>query len=231
MRTFTARLTIAAATLAMSTQAALAQGTPVDQCAAANAGNCTASALSQQIELSRPEPLRNSAYISQVGDANSALIVQKSTRQSARIVQDGEANAATVTQSGDGTVQFELEQTGRSNSFSSRQEAASAGSNVATVAQEGDNNVILLDQSAAAGDLNGAILAQDGNGNEMQLEQSGSDNRAELVQFGDNNTMTATQNGSANQLRWVQNGNGLSDLQIVQSGSQAMSITQSNGGT
>jgi hypothetical protein len=29
----------------------------------------------------------------------------------------------------------------------------------------------------------------------------------------------------------VQNGSGLSDLQIVQSGNQAMSITQSNGGT
>lgn len=65
----------------------------------------------------------------------------------------------------------------------------------------------------------------------MKLDQSGSDNRAELVQLGDNNAMTATQNGSANQLRWVQDGNGLSDLQVVQSGSQAMSITQSNGGS
>lgn len=230
MRTTSAGLAIAAL-MVLGAQTAFAQTAPADPCAGANGAICTAGALSAPIELARPIPLRTSAYIAQIGDANTASITQNGSQQFARIGQDGDRQSARVTQDGAGTAYLEIDQAGLLNTFVSNQNSAHGGGNVAVVAQQGEGNAILLDQSATAGSVNTAMLAQQGNGNQMQLGQNGSDNRAELVQLGDNNTMTATQNGSANQLRWVQNGNGLSDLQIVQSGNQAMSITQSNGGT
>ncbi|WP_152414448.1 hypothetical protein [Blastomonas sp. AAP53] len=228
MRTHLARTAIAATALAFGSPAVHAQNNP---CAEGAGGGCTTAALSQPIELSKPEPVRSSAYISQIGEANSATITQDSTRQAASILQDGTRQAASAIQSGDGTAYLEIDQAGLLNTIVVRQSADVGGGNIAVAAQEGQANAILLDQSATAGSLNTAMLAQQGIGNRMQLDQAGSDNRAELLQLGDSNTMTATQNGSANQLRWVQNGSGLSDLQIVQSGNQAMSITQTNGGT
>jgi minor curlin subunit len=230
MRTYSAGLAIAAAALALGAQAGHAQGSFANPCSASNGGSCTAGSP-QLSEVSKPEPLRSSAYIAQVGDGNAATINQNSTRQVARIVQNGDASSASATQTGDGTAYLEIDQAGLMNSVVVRQSADLGAGNIAVVAQQGEGNAILLDQSGIAGSVNTAMLAQQGSGNQMQLGQDGADNRAELVQFGDNNAMTATQNGSANQLRWVQNGSGLSDLQIVQSGGQAMSITQSNGGS
>ncbi|PXW73003.1 hypothetical protein C7451_111125 [Blastomonas natatoria] len=230
MRTHSARLAIAAM-MVLGAQTVQAQTGPVDPCAGATGGSCTTGALSQPIELVRTAPVRNSAFISQIGDGHSASITQSSTRQSASIVQRGDSQSANVSQNGAGSAVLEIDQAGLLNSFVSTQGAADGGGNIAVAAQDGQENAILLDQSATAGSVNTAMLAQQGNGNQMQLGQNGSDNRAELVQLGDNNAMTATQNGSANQLRWVQNGSGLSDLQIVQSGNQAMSITQTNGGS
>ncbi len=230
MRTHSARLAIAAM-MVLGAQTVQAQSSPADPCAGSTGGACTTAAPAQPIELARPTPLRTSAYIAQIGDANTASITQNSTRQFARIGQDGDNNSALVKQTGPGTAFLEIDQAGLLNTFVSNQRAQDGGGNIAVVAQQGESNIILLDQTASAGSVNTAMLAQQGSGNQIQLGQNGSDNRAELVQQGDNNAMTATQNGSANQLRWVQNGSGLSDLQIVQSGNQAMSITQSNGGT
>lgn len=230
MRTHSARLAIAAM-MVLGAQTVQAQTGPVDPCAGATGGSCTTGALSQPVELSRPAPLRTSAFVAQIGDNNTASISQNGAQQFARIGQDGDNGSARVTQNGAGTAFLEIDQAGLLNSFVSTQTAADGGGNIAVAAQQGEDNAILLDQSATAGSVNTAMLAQQGNGNQMQLGQNGSDNRAELVQLGDNNAMTATQNGSANQLRWVQNGSGLSDLQIVQSGNQAMSIIQSNGGS
>lgn len=217
MRTHSARLAIAAM-MVLGAQTVQAQTGPTDPCAGAGADRCAA-------------PLRSAAYISQIGQANTAVISQDSTAQTARVKQNGGELSARVTQRGPGIAYLEIDQAGLLNTFVSTQNSADGGSNVVVAAQQGEGNAILLDQSAVAGSVNTAMLAQQGTGNQMQLGQNGSDNRAELVQLGDNNAMTATQNGSTNQLRWVQNGNGLSDLQIVQSGNQAMSITQSNGGT
>lgn len=230
MRNTLAKLSITAATCVMAAHAASAQTSVTDACAGATSGSCTSGELVQPIDISRATPLRSSAYITQIGEANSASISQTSTNQFARIAQNGDNGTATVQQRGDGTAYLEVDQAGLLNSIVVKQDAALGGGNAAVAVQNGESNAILLDQSATSGTLNGAVLAQQGTGNQMNLSQNGSDNRAELVQLGDNNAMTATQNGSANQLRWVQDGNGLSDLQIVQSGSQAMSITQSNGG-
>lgn len=231
MRNTLATLSITAAVCMMAAQSASAQTTATDPCAGSANGSCSSNAIVQPIEISRPSPLRSSAFINQIGDANSASISQTSTNQFARIAQSGDNGSANVQQRGDGTAHLEVDQGGLLNSIVVKQDAATGGGNVAVAAQNGENNAILLDQSATSGTVNGAILAQQGTGNQMNLSQNGSDNRAELVQLGDNNAMTATQNGTANQLRWVQDGNGLSDLQIVQSGSQMMSITQTNGGS
>ena len=230
MRTHSARLAIAAM-MVLGAQTVQAQTGPVYPCAGATGGSCTNTALSLQIELVTATPLRTSAYIAQIGEANTASISQDSTRQAASVEQNGDSQSARVAQMGAGTAYLEIDQAGLLNTFVSNQNSADGGGNIALVAQQGEGNAILLDQSGIAGSVNTAILAQQGTGNQLQLEQDGADNRAELVQLGDNNIMTATQNGSANQLRWVQEGSGLSDLQIVQTGNQAISITQSNGGS
>lgn len=231
MRTYIAKLSLSAAAFVMAAHGAWAQQGQGGPCDTASSGSCTTGPMTQSTDVARPAPLRTSAYISQIGDNNQASISQSASHQFARIAQNGDGNAANSRQMGDGVAYLEVDQAGLLNSIVVRQEATPGGSNLALAEQFGENNVILLDQTATAGSANGAVLAQHGAGNQMKLDQSGSDNRAELVQLGDNNAMTATQNGSDNQLRWVQDGSGLSDLQIVQSGSQAISIVQSNGGS
>jgi hypothetical protein len=214
----------------LGAQTVQAQTAPSDPCAGASAGACTAGTLSEPIELMRPVPLRTSAFIAQIGDNNTATISQNGSQQFARIGQNGDNGTARVTQEGAGTAYLEIDQAVCSQ-LHFQTECQRRRRQYRGRGPAGRGQCDLLDQSATAGSVNTAMLAQQGSGNQMQLGQNGSDNRAELVQLGDNNAMTATQNGTANQLRWVQNGNGLSDLQIVQSGNQTMSITQSNGGT
>jgi minor curlin subunit len=230
MRTCIAKLSLTAAAFVMGAHGASAQQAQSGPCDAGASGSCAAEPLTQPIDVARPAPLRTSAYITQVGNQNQASIRQSASQQFARIAQNGDGNSATARQMGEGVAYLEVDQAGLLNSIVVKQDATPGGSNVALAEQFGEDNVILLDQTATAGSPNGAVLVQNGTGNQMNLQQAGSDNRAELIQLGDNNAMTATQNGSDNQLRWVQDGNGLSDLQIVQSGSQAISITQSNGG-
>src|SRR3546814_20893503 len=62
--------------------------------------------------------------------------------------------------------------------------------------------------------------------NSLALVQDGQDNQASLTQNGDGNMMSATQTGDANRLAWTQDGNGLSDLQIQQSGGSTLQIQQ-----
>lgn len=231
MRTCITKLSLTAAAFVIGAHGAWAQQAQGGPCDADSSGSCTAGPLTQPIDVARPAPLRTSAYVIQVGDQNTASISQNASQQFARIEQNGDGHSASATQSGEGTAYLEVDQAGLLNSIVVKQEAAPGGSNIALAEQAGEDNVILLDQSATTDSVNGAIMVQNGTGNQMNLLQTGSDNRAELVQLGDNNAMTATQNGSDNQLRWVQNGSGLSDLQIVQSGSQAMTITQTNGGS
>lgn len=231
MRAPISKLTLTAVAFVMCSQVAWAQDPAANPCASSVTGTCNASTNVQPIEIARPNPVRTSAFVTQVGDENRASISQSASNQFADIAQDGEANMARVGQTGSGFAYLELDQTGLLNSAVVVQDAEVGGSNIALIEQNGENNAILLDQSATTGGMNGTILAQHGSGNQMQVQQTGSENRAELIQTGDNNAMTATQNGTANQLRWVQDGNGLSDLQIVQSGNQAISIVQSNGGS
>lgn len=230
MRNTLTKLSLMTVACVLAAHGAFAQTSAGDPCSAATSGSCTSGTSSQSITISRPEPLRTSAFVTQIGDANDASISQSSSHQFARVLQNGDNGTVRVDQQGEGIAYLEVDQAGLLNSFVVRQTAEFGGGNIVMAEQDGENNAILLDQFAAAGNLNGAVLTQQGMGNQMELNQAGSDNRAELVQTGDNNAMTATQNGSANQLRWVQDGNGLSDLQIVQSGNQAISITQSNGG-
>lgn len=231
MRRNIAKLTILVPAFVMFTHPALAQISGSDACSTATGGACNATAPSGPVVIPEPEIARSGAYISQIGDDNRAEIRQSSTRHFASIIQNGDQGSAEAHQSGDGNAYLEVDQAGLLNEIVVNQDGGSGASNTAIAAQQGEQNLIILNQSASAGDFNGALLAQQGNGNQIQLDQNGAGNRAALVQNGDNNAMTAVQNGNANQLQWIQQGSGLSDLQITQSGGQAIAITQSNGGS
>lgn len=169
-------------------------------------------------------------YISQVGASMRADIDQTNADSYVSVRQQGDSNGATLTQAGEHAQYLVVEQNGSLNNARVAQTAAPGGASAGSIEQMGDENAVILNQFAQPGSLNGAVLAQQGNGNSMQLDQNGSGNSATLAQNGDNNAMTAVQNGNANQLQWTQNGSGLSDLGITQSGGQAISVTQSNGG-
>ena len=76
-----------------------------------------------------------------------------------------------------------------------------------------------------------AAVLQSGNGNLLTLIQDGDDNQARLTQDGDDNTMTATQLDAGNRIEWMQDGDGLSDLQITQTGGASIQITETNSGS
>lgn len=168
------------------------------------------------------------AYITQIGDGNTAVVDQSSATEKARAVvhQDGEANHAEIRQSGPGGSVAELMQAGDLNSLSADQ--SGSGKNSLIAGQLGAGNRALIDQYAAGG-VNAAEIVQAGDGNQVSLGQSGSGNHAVLTQNGAGNTMSASQSGGGNRLSWTQDGNNLPDLGVSQTGAMAISIYQSNG--
>ena len=165
------------------------------------------------------------AYVAQVGDGQVARIEQASLSARAEIRQEGSRNEAGIVQSGAGAASAVVRQAGTLNRAGVTQ--SGAGANDVVLTQFGSGNRAQAGQTADA-ETNYAAMSQTGSGNAMSLVQNGADNQATLNQTGDGNAMTATQNGAANRLVWNQNGNNLSDLGIVQSGAQAMTITQTS---
>ncbi|GAA4768743.1 hypothetical protein GCM10023219_13450 [Stakelama sediminis] len=193
-----------------------------------NGGTTTVSGgqQAQTLEVPRPDVVRNTAYIAQIGDGNRATILQSATNADASIRQTGNRNVAQVAQQQDAASYADLKQDGDDNDAGVTQQG-SVG-NAAYLTQTGDRNIARATQTSGAAGENGAILMQQGSDNLMALTQDGGDNQALLTQTGDGNSMTARQENGANRLIWQQTGNNLSDLQITQSGGAAMQITQSN---
>lgn len=167
------------------------------------------------------------AYISQIGSDNRAGVRQSAARARAEVRQTGDANTATIDQRGSGTAYASVAQLGDGNRAGVEQ--GGVGSNTLLLSQTGAGNAATVGQNSSASAYNGATLAQTGSDNRLSLAQNGSDNRAVLAQTGDGNAMSAVQNGAGNRLAWMQEGSGLSDLQIVQNGGQALYITQTGG--
>jgi hypothetical protein len=162
------------------------------------------------------------AFISQIGEDNSATIAQSRNSQYARVDQNGVRNTASATQTGGGAHYALVEQNGADSLATLSQ--SGAGSQVAYLTQDGTNNLMTVTQNG--GLLSSGVEAvQMGHHNILSLTQNGENNTARLIQDGSDNEMTAVQNGN-NQLTWTQTGAGLSDLQITQPAGQALLVTQ-----
>lgn len=168
-------------------------------------------------------------FVTQIGDAPRATIVQRNSDSFAQIVQDGTNNELELEQEGAAPHRAQIAQDGDDNRVTASQDGD--GSTDLALAQEGNGNTALVSQNEeSALAETAATIVQRGNGNSIILAQDGSDNQAQLTQEGDSNVMTASQLDSGNRLEWNQIGDGLSDLQIVQTGGASMQITQSNAG-
>lgn len=180
------------------------------------------------IDMSMPAISANAAYIDQIGDANIAQVTQTARVAYAKIDQDGDGNSVILSQNGMGKAYADVKQTGTENL--ARLQQGGSGQNVIYLQQSGSSNWAWANQNATGAIFNGAKMTQAGNNNDMALIQDGSDNLADLSQTGDDNGMTAVQLGDGNRLAWTQKGNGLTDLQIVQTGGAdkggQLSITQ-----
>lgn len=168
-------------------------------------------------------------FVTQIGDAPRAEITQRNADSLARVVQDGANNQVDLTQEGSAPHRAQIVQDGDDNTANAVQDGE--GSTDLALAQEGNGNsaILLQREQSAIGETSATIL-QRGNGNSIILAQDGSDNQALLTQEGDNNLMTAGQIDSGNRLEWNQIGDGLADLQIVQTGGSTIQVTQSNSG-
>lgn len=168
-------------------------------------------------------------FVTQIGDSSRVTIVQRNGDSLAQVAQDGNNNQTDLKQEGPATQRAQIAQEGDDNSVDAQQDGD--GSTDLALAQDGNGNsalVVQREDSAAAQTT--ATIVQRGNGNSIDLGQDGSDNQAQLTQDGDNNVMTASQLANGNRLEWNQIGDGLSDLQIVQTGGSTMQVTQSNVG-
>jgi hypothetical protein len=168
-------------------------------------------------------------FVTQIGDGSRANVAQQNSESLARIVQDGNNNEADLDQRGTAPHRAQIAQDGDDNQVGVTQEGD--GSTELALAQEGNGNqALVLQREVSASEQSLASVLQRGNGNSIVLVQDGSDNEASLTQLGDGNAMTATQLDSGNRLVWAQYGDGLSDLQIVQTGGANLQITQSSTG-
>lgn len=168
-------------------------------------------------------------FITQIADTSRVAVTQRNSDSLAQVDQDGADNDAELTQAGTAPHKAAITQSGEGNEASARQDGD--GSTELVLAQEGNgNSALVIQREATDGMTTGAKVQQLGNRNKVSLTQDGSDNQAELSQVGDDNTMTAIQLNDGNRLQWAQNGDGLSDLQITQTGGAAMQITQSMTG-
>jgi hypothetical protein len=168
-------------------------------------------------------------FVTQVGDAPRAEITQRNADSLARVAQDGANNQVDLEQDGSAPHRAQIAQDGDDNVALARQDGDGTADLV--LAQEGNGNSATLQQREDSGMAQtAAAILQRGNGNSIVLMQDGSDNDALLNQVGDDNTMTATQLNTGNRLEWNQIGDGLSDMQVVQTGNGNIQITQSNSG-
>jgi Curlin associated repeat len=168
-------------------------------------------------------------FVTQIGDVSRVAIIQRNADSLAQVAQDGANNQVDLKQEGTAPHRAQIGQEGDDNAVDAAQDGD--GSTDLAIAQDGNGNTVLVVQredSAAAQTT--ATIIQRGNGNSIDLGQDGSDNQAQLTQNGDNNVMTASQLDSGNRLEWNQIGDGLSDLQIIQTGGSTMQVTQSNVG-
>ncbi|NCP13845.1 MAG: hypothetical protein GW858_06720 [Sphingomonadales bacterium] len=164
-------------------------------------------------------------FISQIGDGNRAKVSQQTRDSAARIEQGGTENDVTLTQQGTADHSARIAQQGSGNITTADQSGAGQASLV--MAQQGAGNFVDVAQTENnLGQITAATIFQTGDSNTITLTQDGSDNAAILRQDGNNNDMSVLQTGNSNRLEWTQVGNGASDLQITQTGEQAMIITQ-----
>lgn len=173
--------------------------------------------------VDRPEGANSGAFIAQIGDQNSAVIRQQSSSAYARFDQTGDRNRGTSDQRSGGDHYLSATQTGDDNIVIADQNGTVG--HVAIISQSGNANAAAIDQRNGAA-RNGVLVRQTGDDNLLAMLQDGSDNQTLLTQEGDGNEMTAAQTGDGNRLIWTQRGNNISNLNITQSGAQAMSVTQ-----
>lgn len=193
---------------------------------AAMAGCATLAMASPALAQAAPE---RGVFVTQIGDAPRATITQRNADSFARVVQDGMNNQTDLVQEGTAPHRAQIAQDGDDNTVNVTQDGD--GSTDLTLVQEGNANAALvLQRELSVAEQSTASILQRGNGNTIILAQNGSDNDASLEQLGDGNTMTASQLDNGNRLQWSQNGDGLADLQIVQTGGGSLQVTQSNIG-
>lgn len=191
-------------------------------------GTLLAAALAAAPALAQSAPERG-VFVTQIGDGSRADISQQNADSFARVLQNGNNNETDLAQNGDAPHRAQIAQDGDGNRIAAEQDGE--GAIDLSLAQDGDgNSAIVLQREMSATDQTSAAILQRGNGNTIILAQDGTNNSAELDQFGNDNSMTATQLNSGNRLAWSQSGNGLADLEVVQTGNGNLQITQSNTG-
>ena len=163
-----------------------------------------------------------SVFLEQIGSGN-VLAVRQAGSATATITQAGSDNRASVDQGTIAGATLSLRQEGVANDAAIDQRGS--GRSDLRLVQLGTGNAATLRQAGSAG-INVAAVHQTGTDNRATLAQGGQGNEASLTQTGSDNIMSAVQNGRGNTLVWNQVGQGLSDLAIVQSGGQAIQITQ-----
>ena len=190
---------------------------------------CSALAGGSGLPLAAQSAPERGVFVTQIGEESRVVIVQRNGDSFAQVAQDGDNNQTDLSQEGTASHRAVIAQDGDDNTIDAAQDGD--GSTELAIAQDGNGNTALVVQREDSARMqSAATLVQRGNDNRIDLGQDGSDNQAELTQVGDDNAMTASQLDNGNRLVWVQTGDGLSDLQITQTGGSTMQITQSNVG-
>lgn len=187
-----------------------------------SAGEVIATSTSTSITIP-PRESGSAAFITQIGDEETASIRQQSTTQFARITQGGRGDGASVTQMNEGAHYAQVDQAGAGQLLMLVQ--AGDGAQSAILSQTGENNTMSVAQAGVSS--NDVMASQNGSGNDIAVAQTGGQNAARLTQFGNADRMNVVQNGFGNQLTWTQTGDNLAALQVTQNGNQALAIAQS----
>ena len=226
MRTASKILTIVTGSMVFSAgYPAAAQNAPA--CPQVAGQPCTAGEQLTFEDIEVPVDQDRGVFIEQIGIGNRVEATQAGGASSARIAQQGDDNRAEIDQSG-GIHYAAVAQEGNDNGVTLDQDGT--GQTALFLAQQGKANVADVLQRENGVPYSAAAISQSGNANSLTLIQDGNDNQARLTQDGSGNAMTATQLGATNRLEWAQAGDGLSDLQIEQSGGSTMYVLQTNSG-
>lgn len=176
------------------------------------------------------------ASIAVQGIGNRGEIVQEGPGQFATAASQGDQNRFEIAQESDHGANLALvRQFGTNNESSiSQNNTAPAGSGVSAALHATAQAAALVGGNLATGQLlamvagpvNVGAQLQAGSNNVASLDQNGQGNVAIQAQLGNGNRMTAVQNGDNNVLVHTQIGNGIVAPTIIQSGQQAVSVTQ-----